>query len=260
MMIKLDFPRCFLFGFILLVFFAQELLAFQFKNQLDDRSSKVFEHWNTKQKKVTGYTTVSYLTNEKTGELLEISKNLDDKRIAFSEKKTWFDASGELKKYDESDFRTQVRTINTYSQNEIHTEIWEKDKKTEFKIEIQADLVPFEVLALHLQSKLTELEQTKSIPFTLYLPVLALELSKKGWPLSLSRLGMNAVVEAISSENTVLGNLQTITIRVEPTSFIIQALLPAEKSKFYFTFVRDKLFTLLQFEEGETQTRLTGSH
>lgn len=242
-----------LISLALQIVFIQHLLAYQFKNQLEDQSPRIYHHWNTKQKKITGYTTVAYLSDDTTGELVEFSNNLDDKQITFSEKKLWFSSQGELIKYEERDFRTDIKTVNRYTKHEIQTELWEKEQKTALRIAYQSDLVPMEILSLFLQSKLMELEQAKSLTFTLYLPVLALELSKKGLPLSLSRLEMKAV----GSEAVIANYPQTVTIRVEPTSLLVQALLPAEKSKFYFTYLKEHPFTLVQFEEGDTQTRLT---
>ena len=247
-----------LFIALLIVIPIQEIFAFNFKDQIQERSPKTFKHWNKKKKKVTGFTKLTFETEKGTGYLLEISKNLDQDQNVFSQKTLWFDPStGELKKYEEKDFRTDMKTLNSYDSKTIHTQIWEKEKKTDINLQIQPDLVPFEVLSHFLQSKIPEIQKEHSIQFTLYLPVIAFELANKGLPLSLSQLGMKATVTKIKTKNTIFGKRETITIRVEPTSFFVRALLSNDKSKFDFTFVNQQPFSLLLFEEGSAQSILS---
>jgi hypothetical protein len=237
--------------------FPIEIGAYTFKNQLSDRSTRTFHHWNTKKKKVTGYTVQEYHIDSNTGELLETSRNLDEKRRVYTEKTMWFNKeSGELIKYQEEDFRSKLRTVNTYTKDRIQTQIWEKGEKREFEITITSELVPFEVLSQFLKSQINHLLEKKSIHFTLYLPIVAVELTKKGLPLSLSQLRMKAAMKKRKIRETLFGKKEVVTIRVEPTSFFVKALLGEEKSNFDFYFISQPPYTLVQFDEGDTSTRM----
>ncbi len=241
----------------LILLFPVEVNGYSFKSQLTDRTAKRFHHWNAKKKEITGYTTLEYSVNHETGELLEKSRNLDKDLETYTEKTLWFDEkSGELIKYQEEDFRTDLKTLNIYKRNKILTQVWEKGKKREFKIKITPDLVPFEVLSFYLQSQVNELVKKKTIRFTLYLPVVAVELTNKGLPLSLSQLSMKASVKKKKTRETLFGKREVITVRVEPTSFFIQTLLGEKKSKFDFYFMNQQPYTLVQFKEGDTHTKM----
>ncbi len=242
---------------ILVVMFPAEVAGYSFKNQLTDRTTKRFHHWNTKKKKITGYTSLEYSLSPNTGELVERSRNMDKNLEVYTEKTLWFDAeSGELIKYQEEDYRTDLKTQNTYKKDKILTQVWEKGKKREFTIKTTPDLVPFEVLSFYLQSQIDKLNKDKTILFTLYLPVIAVELTNKGLPLSLSQLGMKASVKKRKARDTIFGKRQVVTIRVEPTSFFVKTLLGEEKSKFDFYFIDQQPYTLVQFKEGDTHSKL----
>ncbi len=253
----ISLPLAGAFVFLLVPF---NLWAYSFKGQLVENNTKTFHHWNAKKEKITGYTILSYETDLNSGELLETSRNMTNKQKVYLEKTIWFDLqTGELKKYQESDFRTDIKIINSYTNDRILTEVWEKGVKKDFKIKITSDLVPFEVLSHYLQAKIDNLQKKKSIRFTLYLPIIALELTNKGLPLSLSQLGMKASIIKIKDRDTIFGKKEVITVRVEPTSFFIKALLPSEKSRFDFYFISQQPNTLIQFEEGDTRTTLIKS-
>ena len=251
------------FGFLLtsivflILLFTAKVNGYSFKPQLTDRTAKKFHHWNTKREKITGYTILEYMMNHETGELLEKSRNLDKDLKMYTEKTLWFDEkSGELIKYQEEDFRTDLKTLNIYKSDRILTQVWEKGKKREFKIKITPDLVPFEVLSFYLQSRIDELDEKKTIRFTLYLPIVAVELTNKGLPLSLSQLSMKASVKKKKNRDTIFGKREVITVRVEPTSFFIKTLLGEKKSKFDFYFINQPPYTLVQFKEGDTHTKM----
>lgn len=231
--------------------------GYSFKNQLIDRTSKKFHHWNSRKKKITGFTTLEYSFNQETGELLEISRNLDKNSEVFTEKTLWFhEKSGELIKYQEEDYRTDLRTLNTYNKDRILTQVWENDKKREFKIKITPELVPFEVLSFYLQSQINKLNEKKTIRFTMYLPVVAVELTNKGLPLSLSQLSMKAFVKKKKTRDTLWGKREVVTVRVEPTSFFVRTLLGEKKSKFDFYFINQQPYILVQFKEGDTHSKM----
>lgn len=249
--------RGFYLVFFLFLLIGIEAMASDFQFHVTPEISRKFRHWNESKKEVTGYTTVSYIREKNTDCLIELSKNLGKDRKVFSEKKLWFSPDlSRLIRYEESDLRTDMRTINTYSTDIIHTEAWQKDEKLEFDIQVRHDLVPFEILPHFLQSQIHSLKKDTILKFSLYLPAIATELKNKGMPLSWSKLEMKASIVAMEKLETILGQKETITLQLEATSFLINALLPKDKSRFRFTFMKEAPHHLLVFEEGETKTIL----
>lgn len=189
---------------------------------------------------------------------LEINQNLDRNRRAFSEKKTWYDAnSGQLVLYTESDHRTRTRITNRMSGNHIITEIRSGEETLKIKLEMEKGLVPFEVLTPFLQQSLPELQEKGHLFFTLYLPVMAIELKRKGLPASFSKFEMKASVVERQPVKTPIGIKPGIRIKLKPTSFLVNAVLPKEKTTFYFTFMTESPHLLLSFQEHKTRSILS---
>ena len=230
-----------------------------FKHLLRVGEQMKYRHWNVKKNEVTGYTIV---TNRKTmiddkPYLLVLNQNHDQTGELYLEKKSWFEfKSGQLSRYTEKDFRTGIEITNTFENKEIATRINTKGKVENLSISAELDLVPFEVLTLHLRKELPRLLKDQRLTFVLYLPIIASELSKKGLPLSLSKLSMSAGVESTTEPETVIGRIKTVQILVTPDSLLISALLPEEKSEFRFLFGIQPPHYLMSFEEGETRSEL----
>ncbi len=238
---------------LLFAFGLNPLSAFESQRLLKNTQSKSFKHWNTDKKEITGYTIVTYERDKDNQSFKELSKNLEKDRTIFSEKVLWFTSSGKLIRYEETDLPSKLKTINTYKNGEIETEVWEKEKRTTFSVQSQPGLIPFEVITLHLQEQIPALIKETSIKFKVYLPIVAIELKKGGLPTSLSVFEVSARVSKIKKEKTILGDQDIITIQVKPTSFLLNALLPPEKSVFEFTFLKQLPHDLIMFKEGKTQ-------
>ena len=99
--------------------------------------------------------------------------------------------------------------------------------------------------------------QTEEYSFTLFLPLLALELQDKGLPRHMSMIRMVAEQKEKISLDTPLGKMQGHKILIFPQSGILRALLPREKTHFEFTFSGEPPYQLLEFEVGETRHILT---
>lgn len=236
-----------------------QIFALSFKDQLRPLKQLKYKHWHLKKNKITGYTKIEIKTTFKAGKkyFLEINQNLDKDQKIFSEKKTWFNyQTGELASYTEVDFRTGVSITDRVEKADIVTQIREKDDLLEFSIPQEHQLIPFEALALFLQQQLPELQKKRQLTFTLYLPVIAIELKKKNFPLSLSKFEMVARVVEESEKETPLGLKPSIQVILKPTSFLINTMLPKEKTAFHFTFMTEPPFLLLAFEENQTRSIL----
>lgn len=234
------------------------LHAYQFSSILNHPDLKTFRHWNTKKKEVTGYTRVNYNSSPDGRYIVEFSENMDRSKSIYSRRTLWFlKESGKLVKCEEIDYRTDLKIQSLYYKDRIQTTIWQEDNKSEIDLEILPDLVPFEVLSHFLRSNLNMIEEQGELAFTLYLPAIAFELSSKGLPKSLSQVAMKATMEEKKKQDTSMGLIETIIIRVEPTSFMVRALLPEDKRSFDFVFAAAEPSELIQFEEGETRTILS---
>ena len=131
----------------------------------------------------------------------------------------------------------------------------EKDGRVlEFETNLSKEkVVPFEVVIFFLRKNLAEILQTKEYTFTLFLPLLAIELEKKGFPRSMSMIRMMVEPQEEIQMETPLGVQTAQTILVSPESGLLRALLPREKTHFEFTFTAGAPHHLLQFEEGKTR-------
>ncbi|NQU63427.1 MAG: hypothetical protein HQ517_03965 [SAR324 cluster bacterium] len=236
-----------------------QVAALEFKNQLRPVKLIKYKHWNLKRKKITGYTKIEIKTTSKAGKtyFLEINQNLDEHEKIFSEKNIWYDyQTGQLISYSETDFRTGINISDRVTESGIITQVRKGDELLEFSVERKKELVPFEVLPLFLQNVIPELQQKQKMTFTLYLPVIAIELKQKNFPLSFSQFEMAVQVIKMSSIETPLGIKPAIEILLKPTSLLINTLLPKEKTAFYFTYMTEPPYLLLAFQENQTKNIL----
>lgn len=234
--------------------------AFDFRDQLRLTEQLWYEHWHVKKNKITGYTKIEIKTMVNDGKsfFLEVNRNLNRKKEVFSEKKTLFSSeTGDLMSYTEIDYRTDMRINNRVAGDEILTEVRKGEEAMKIALDREDGLVPFEVLTYYLQSSLPRLQQEGHFVFTLYLPVMAIELKGKGLPPSLSKIEMEVTVEKTGTEESPLGKVNTMHLVLKPTSFLINTLLPREKTEFRFTFMTDPPNLLLSFRENKTSSILT---
>ena len=99
--------------------------------------------------------------------------------------------------------------------------------------------------------------QTEDYSFTLFLPLLALELQDKGLPRSMSMIRMVAELQEKISLDSPLGQIQGYKILIFPQSGILRTLIPREKTHFEFIFSAEAPHHLLEFEVGVTRHMLT---
>ena len=220
-----------------------------------------FKHWNLKRSEVTGHSHYRYVELIKDGTRFIIEKNENTKPDGevFTRKTLWFELdSGVPKWYEEEDLREDFRIINTYSGKMMRTRLDKSGNVMEFETDLSKEqAVPFEVVIFFLRKNLINILQTEDYSFTLFLPLLALELEDKGLPRSMSMIRMVAELKENISLNTSLGQMQARKILIFPQSGILRALLPREKTHFEFTFSADAPHHLLEFEIGETRHMLT---
>ena len=224
-------------------------------------SSISFRHWNMELSEVTGYSSYRYIELMKNGTRFIIEKNENTKPDGevFTRKTLWFESgSGIPKLYEEEDLRKNFRIVNTYSKKIMKTRLEKSGKVLEFETDLSKEqAVPFEVVIFFLRKNLIKILQTKDYSFTLFLPLMALELEDKGLPRSMSMIRMEAEPKDKISVDTPLGQIQAHKILIFPQSGILRALLPREKTHFEFTFSADEPHHLLEFEVGETKHMLT---
>ena len=236
-----------------------EASAYAYKSFLSEKHSLSFQHWNKKEKKISGYTEIIYQQEEQGDRRfwVERTQNQNQNKEVFSEKRLWFeDKTGKVLRYSEEDFRTGIKTENIYQGDKIKAQVWTKTEHYKFDLKANSDLIPFEIITYALRAQIQKLLSRNKLDFELYLPVIALELKKKGLPLSLSTLKMRATVQNIKQRQTAYGKKTCAEIKFEPTSFFIKALLPKNRSRFYFTFTTAPPYHLISFEEGDTLSSL----
>jgi len=188
---------------------------------------------------------------------LETSLNQDRQGTVFSEKKAWYEfETGQLDSYTEIDYRTGISISNRTDAEKIHTTVKDGNDQLKISLDMENKLVPFEALTLFLQQSIPELREKREIAFKLFLPAMAIELKRKGLPLSFSKFEMAASVVGMPQIVTPLGLQPAIRILIKPTSFLVNAILPKEKTEFHFTFMTEPPFLLLAFEENKTRSIL----
>ncbi len=220
-----------------------------------------FKHWNQKRSEVTGYSHYRYveLVKDDTRFIIEKNENTKPDGEVFTRKTLWFESdSGVPKLYEEEDLREDFRILNTYSLKMMKTRLEKSDNVMEFETDLSKEqAVPFEVLIFFLRKNLINILQTKEYSFTLFLPLLALELEDKGLPRSMSMIRVLVELKEKINLDTPLGQIQGHKILISPQSGILRALIPREKTHFEFTFSAEAPHYLLEFEVGETRHILT---
>ena len=224
-------------------------------------SETSFKHWNFERSEVTGHSHYQYLEliKETTRFIIEKNENTKPDGEVFTRKTLWFESdSGVPKWYEEEDLREDFRIVNTYSMKKMKTRLEKSGNVMEFETDLSKEkAVPFEVVIFFLRKNLINIVQTEDYLFTLFLPLLALELEEKGLPRSMSMIRMVAELKEKISLETPLGRMKGRKILIFPQSGILRALLPREKTHFEFTFSADAPYHLLEFEVGETRHILT---
>lgn len=248
-----------LFVCSLLCVFKTQLFAFHFNFESQAGITYKYKHWNSKRNKITGFTNISYNYVDRNDKkyLIEKSNNTNSAGVVFSEKVVWFkQKTGKWIFSEEKDYRSNTTVFTERTGNQIKTQIKEKDQIRHLTIDEENGLISFELLTLYLQKNISALAKKSSINFVLFIPHMALELEKKGLPLSWSKLNMIASVEKHELFETVFGKQPAIWIVVKPSSFLITSLLPKGKTEFRFIFQEQKPHLLLMFVENKTESIL----
>ena len=224
-------------------------------------SKASFKHWNLERSEVTGHSHYRYVELIKDGIRFIVEKNENTKPNGevFTRKALWFESdSGIPKWYEEEDLRENFRIVNTYSMEMMKTRLEKSDNVMEFETDLSKEqAVPFELVIFFLRKKLMNILQTEDYSFTLFLPLLALELEDKGLPRSMSMIKMVAELKEKIKLDTPLGKIQVCKILIFPQSGVLRALMPREKTHFEFTFSAEAPYHLLEFEVGKTRHMLT---
>lgn len=235
------------------------LEAFEFKDYLRSGEILKYKHWNTEKRIVTGFSVVDYrpITKEGKAYILETNRNTNESGSVYSVKTTRFFAdTGILDRYEEIDYRSNLRIVDQYHATTVETHITDGISSDQFSLELKPALVPLEILVFWLKREIPRLMRGTQVPFDLYFPLIAFELEKKKLPLSLSSLRMVATVEQIQRMQTILGDKKTVRVVVMPESALMVTLLPKGRAEFRFTFLAEAPFRLIMFEENQTQTIL----
>ena len=229
--------------------------------ELQPGSRASFKHWNLEHSDVTGYSHYRYVELIKDGMrfIVEKNENTQPDGEVFTRKTLWFESdSGVPKWYEEEDLREDFRIVNTYFVKMMNTRLEKSANVMEFETDFSKEqAVPFELVIFFLRKNLIKILQTENYSFTLFLPLLALELEEKGLPRSMSMIRMVAELKEKISLDTPLGQIQGCKILIFPQSGVLRALIPREKTHFEFTFSAEAPHHLLEFEVGETRHILT---
>lgn len=237
-----------------------QVLAFQYNFKPNTEKIYKYQHWNTKRKKITGYTEISYQFIHKNNKsyVLEKSKNTTAEKTLFSEKEVWFrQKTGEWVYSEETDHRSNTTVFTEQIGSQINTRITDKNETKLFSVDEENGLISIELLTLYLQKNMDDLTQNSVIDFVLFIPQIAMELDKNGLPLSWSKLKMVATLGNSELVETPFGKQSAVSVLVEPGSFLIKSLLPKDKTSFQFIFQEQKPHLLLKFVENETEAVLT---
>ena len=224
-------------------------------------SETSFKHWNFERSEVTGHSHYRYEELSKGGTLFIVEKNENTKPdgAVFTRKTLWFESdSGVPKWYEEEDLREDFRIVNTYSVKMMRTRLEKSDYVMEFETDLSKEqAVPFELVIFFLRKNLMNILKAEDYSFTLFLPLLALELEDKGLPRSMSMIRMIAELKEKISLDTPIGKIHGCKILIFPQSGMLRALIPREKTHFEFTFSEEAPHHLVEFEVGETRHMLT---
>ena len=230
-------------------------------NELLTGTKTSFKHWDVQRSEISGYSHFSYEAVTKDAKKLIVEKNENTKADGevFTRKTLWFAAnSGVPEWYEEEDLREDFRIKNSYSGQIMHTRLEKAGKVLEFETNLsQENAVPFELVIFFLRKNLRHILQTKDYSFTLFLPLLAIELEEKGLPRSMSMIRMKVEPQEEVSLETPLGKMKARKILVLPKSGFLRALLPREKTHFEFTIAEAAPHYLLEFTAGKTKHIMT---
>ena len=230
-------------------------------NELLPGTKTSFKHWDEQRSEITGYSHFRYESVTRGGKQFIVEKNENTKPDGevFTRKTLWFDAnSGVPEWYEEEDLRKDFRITNTYSGQIMQTKLEKAGKVLEFETDLSREnAVPFEVVIFFLRKNLLQILQTKDYSFTLFLPLLAIELEEKGLPRSMSMIRMDIEPQEEIPLDTPLGAMKAHKILVLPKSGFLRAILPREKTHFEFTIAEDAPHYLVQFVAGKTRHILT---
>ena len=220
-----------------------------------------FKHWDVNRSEISGYSHFSYkeVTRDTKKFIVETNENTKRDGEVFTYKTLWFGAnSGLLEWYEEEDLRNNYIIKNTYSGQTVLTRLEKAGKVVEFKTNLsQENAVPFEVVIFFLRKNLHHILQSKDYSFTLFLPLLAIELEEKGLPRSMSMIRMKVEPQDEVNLETPLGTMKAHKILVFPKSSFLRAMLPRDKTNFEFTIAKVVPHYLLQFTAGKTIHILT---
>ena len=220
-----------------------------------------FKHWNVQSSEISGYSHFSYEVVTRNSKVFIVEKNENTKANGevFTRKTLWFDAkSGVPKWYEEEDLRMDYRIRNAYLGQIMSTRLEKAGRVLEFETNLtKENAVPFEVLIFFLRKNLRHILQTKDYSFTLFLPLLAIELEEKGFPRSMSMIRMKVEPQEELSLETPLGKIKGRKILLLPESGFLRTLLPRDKTHFEFTIAEAAPHYLLQFTAGKTKHILT---
>ena len=220
-----------------------------------------FKHWDVERSEISGYSYFSYevVTRDTKKFIVETNENTKSDGVVFTRKTLWFDANSGLPEwYEEEDLRKDYRIKNTYSRQIMRTRLEKAGKVLEFETNLsQENAVPLEVVIFFLRKNIRHILQRKDYSFTLFLPLLAIELEEKGLPRSMSMIRMNVEPQEEVSIETPLGKIKARKILVLPKSSFLRAMLPRDKTHFEFTIAVAVPHYLLQFTAGKTRHILT---
>ena len=229
--------------------------------ELSPLIKSTFKHWDLNRLEITGYSYFSYEELYKSSKKFIVEKNENTKSDGniFTRKILGFGKnSGILEWYEEEDLRENMRIRNTYLGNIVRTRLEKMEKVLEFETNLNDEnTIPFEVVIYFLRKKLPLILEKKDFSFTLFLPLLAIELEEKGLARSMSMIKMMVKPLEELIQETPLGKIKAHKILVLPKSGLLRTLLPREKTHFEFTIAEAVPHYLLEFTAGKTRHILT---
>jgi len=243
---KLTF-KCLLITSILHLGFAHSAFAVNYLQYFKIDTLLVYKHWNTKRKKITGYTRIKYqkIKEGSTEIILETQENTEDDGEVFSQRKVWFDANtGETLRYSEEDLRVNTLIENTYDGKSITTLLKKKDFNKELREIRSSELVTWELLWFYMQEQVKEHDYNNK-KITIYFPHALFETDLIG-----TKLEILVKKEKTLNINTPVGNQSAIQLFAQPTSWLLSNF---PQLNFRFTISTKKPYYILKFEQADTQ-------
>ena len=115
------------------------------------------------------------------------------------------------------------------------------------------DIVPLEIFFLYLRKNFQQILISDDFSFTLFLPLLAMELEEKGLPRSMSMIKMTVELQEENIIDSVLGHIWARKLIILPQSVLLRALLPRDKTNFEFLITKNSPYHVLEFKVGKTK-------